>query len=188
MGGEILPARHQYDLAPQSSACLAELPYHGELIHARWSGEASWSPLAAVGPRDQCFPSTQPLTPRRAGAGHTRAARLRAVTHRIRCGLMLCIFLLAAPFTRADEAQNCHIGSYRLKDGSLVDIAPAADDTLRWRRFDGTTGVLHTATRGRWSSTYGWTGRPDGKTVSFSVAAPARSNLTAHRDVASRLR
>jgi len=62
---------------------------------------------------------------------------------------------------------NCHIGSYRLSDDSVVDIAASADDTLRWRRFDGTTGELKESTEGRWTSTSGWTSRKDGGSVSF---------------------
>lgn len=32
------------------------LPYHGTVIHARWSGEALWSPLAAAWPVGQHLP------------------------------------------------------------------------------------------------------------------------------------
>ena len=80
------------------------------------------------------------------------------------CGLSL---LLAAP-AFADAAKDCHIGSYRLTDGSTVDIAPSDGDTLRWRMWSGDTGQLHPQKDGTWTSTYGWTDRPDGKTVSFS--------------------
>jgi len=62
---------------------------------------------------------------------------------------------------------DCHIGAYRLSDGSAVDIAPSYGDTLRWRRFDGTTGALHKTVTGVWTSTSGWTDRGDGKSVSF---------------------
>jgi len=85
-----------------------------------------------------------------------------------RCGVALCIFILATSAARAAETSDCHIGSYRLKDGSLVDIAPSDNDRLRWRRFDGTTGALHRNATGDWNGTYGWTDRADGKTVSFS--------------------
>jgi hypothetical protein len=67
-----------------------------------------------------------------------------------------------------DTTKDCHIGSYRLSDGKTVDIAPSDEGTLRWRTFDGDTGQLHPQKDGTWMSTYGWTGRPDGKTVSFS--------------------
>jgi len=66
---------------------------------------------------------------------------------------------------RETQGSDCHSGSYRLSDGEVVDIAPADGATLRWRRFDGTTGSLTKAARGTWRSTYGWTGRPDGKSV-----------------------
>src|SRR5258708_35468585 len=68
----------------------------------------------------------------------------------------------------ADTTNNCHIGSYRLSDGKAIDIAPSDGDTLRWRMFTGETGQLHPQKTGTWSSTYGWTDRPDGKSVSFS--------------------
>ncbi|MBI3677167.1 MAG: DUF3830 family protein [Proteobacteria bacterium] len=49
IGAETFPARLQYDLAPNSCALLETLmPYRGKLIHARWSGEACWSPLVAT--------------------------------------------------------------------------------------------------------------------------------------------
>lgn len=39
------------DLAPHSCArLLSMLPYRGTLIHARWSGEALWSPLGDAWP------------------------------------------------------------------------------------------------------------------------------------------
>jgi uncharacterized protein len=70
-----------------------------------------------------------------------------------------------APMVRS--LPECHTGAYLLSDGSVVDISPSVEDTLRWRRFDGTTGALHKATTGVWTSTSGWTDRGDGKSVSF---------------------
>lgn len=81
------------------------------------------------------------------------------------------LIYVASPLTAgaaADTTKDCHIGSYRLSDGKTVDIAPSDGDTLRWRMFTGETGQLHPQKDGTWTSTYGWTGRPDGKTVSFS--------------------
>ncbi|MGN6147142.1 MAG: alpha/beta hydrolase family protein, partial [Rhizomicrobium sp.] len=80
------------------------------------------------------------------------------------CGLSL---LLAAP-AFADSTKDCRIGSYQLSSGQAVDIGPSDGDTLRWRLWDGETGQLHPQKDGAWTSTSGWTGRPDGKTVSFS--------------------
>jgi pimeloyl-ACP methyl ester carboxylesterase len=82
--------------------------------------------------------------------------------------LTLCASL-AASIVCAAETPDCHAGTYRLADGKLVDIAPNDDDTLRWVQFDGATGVLHkNAHGGTWNSTYGWTNRADGVTVSFA--------------------
>lgn len=92
-------------------------------------------------------------------------------------GLTLC-FLSAGwiPASSADKPEDggveaCHRGTYRFPDGEIVDIARSEGDTLRWRKFDGATGVLHRKTDGSWMSTLGWTDRPDGHIVSFSNCA-----------------
>ncbi|HTE40856.1 MAG TPA: alpha/beta hydrolase, partial [Steroidobacteraceae bacterium] len=78
----------------------------------------------------------------------------------------------------ADESVgNCRIGIYRLRDGGEIDIAPGADTHLRWRRKDGTSGELTEAANGLWSSTLGWTSRPDGIRVSFSECAKGEINF-----------
>ena len=79
------------------------------------------------------------------------------------CGISL---LFAVP-AMAGSTMNCNVGAYRLSDGTAVDIAPSEGDTLRWRMFTGETGQLHKQANGIWTSTYGSTNRPDGKTVSF---------------------
>jgi len=86
-------------------------------------------------------------------------------------GSLLGAALLITTLAHAEVPQNCRLGAYRLTDGSVVDIAPSEGPTYRWRRFDGTTGALQETKPDLWSSTYGWTGRPDGKTVSFDCAA-----------------
>ena len=83
----------------------------------------------------------------------------------------LCALFAAPSIVRAGDIADCHVGSYRLADGGLVDIAPSEDDMLRWRRFDGTTGALHRGANGVWKSTYGWTDRADGMVVSFSACS-----------------
>jgi pimeloyl-ACP methyl ester carboxylesterase len=90
------------------------------------------------------------------------------VRHLVRCSATLCVLLLATTLACASETEDCRIGSYRLNDGSVVDIAPSDKDALRWRRFDGTTGALRRDANGQWRSSYGWTGRADGKAVSFA--------------------
>jgi len=84
---------------------------------------------------------------------------------------LAAVTMLAAQAARADPTGDCHIGSYRLADGRAVDIAPSDGATLRWRLFTGETGQLRKRPDGTWDSTYGWTGRPDGKTVTFSDCA-----------------
>src|SRR6185437_13447201 len=68
----------------------------------------------------------------------------------------------------AAQTHDCHIGSYRLQGGGDVDIGLANGAHLRWRRKDGTTGELTETADGSWTSTLGWTGRADGKRVTFS--------------------
>jgi uncharacterized protein len=99
------------------------------------------------------------------------ADRRRAANFLARCSAALCILL--APFAFAAESQAC-LGTYRLSDGGIVDIGPSNGDTLRWRRFDGTTGALTKRSGGLWTSTLGWTERPDGKTVRMSECAAGR--------------
>jgi uncharacterized protein len=99
----------------------------------------------------------------------------------IRYGFALSAILLAATVVRADEARgaapsDCHVGTYRLADGGVVDIAPSDDGTLRWTSFDGTTGRLHRGAGGVWKSTRGRTDRADGITASF--VACARGQIT----------
>src|SRR5579862_1208223 len=87
---------------------------------------------------------------------------------------VLCVLWLTGSIAQAGPREDCHIGSYRLADGRLVDIAPSVGDTLRWRQFDGTTGALHKAANGLWTSTSGWTERPDGVSASFSACGSER--------------
>jgi hypothetical protein len=61
IGAESFSARLRHDLAPRSCECLtALLPYSGKAIHARWSGEALWSPLSGVLPADLILPRENP--------------------------------------------------------------------------------------------------------------------------------
>jgi len=99
----------------------------------------------------------------------------RYVVGRMHALLLLgvALFPFAAPGGQGiapakEGAGACHVGSYRLSDGSEVDIGNADDGKLRWRRKDGTTGALSRSPDGRWSSTLGWTDRADGVAVSFA--------------------
>jgi dienelactone hydrolase len=87
--------------------------------------------------------------------------------------LWLALVWLPLP-AHAGQAGECHVGAYRLDSADVVDIAPSEHDTLRWRKFDGTTGALHKHKADNWSSTLGWTDRSDGKTVSFADCASGK--------------
>jgi uncharacterized protein len=92
---------------------------------------------------------------------HRRAA---PQSLRMKQPCLLLAALAALPSTAiAGTAPDCHIGAYRLSDGGVIDLAPADGGALRYREFDGATGVLHPAAGGAWTSTLGWTDRPDGK-------------------------
>jgi hypothetical protein len=82
----------------------------------------------------------------------------------------LVVSAIAFPVSRCDAepaAPDCRVGSYRLADGTDIDIAPSDEHTLRWRKFDGTTGKLSARADGAWTSTRGWTDVGDGITVKF---------------------
>jgi uncharacterized protein len=89
------------------------------------------------------------------------------------------MFALAAESARAsdDLTGDCRIGTYHLQDGADVDIGATEGPHLRWRRPDGTTGVLTKESDGSWTSTLGWTQRPDGKRVSFSDCVSGEINF-----------
>jgi uncharacterized protein len=80
----------------------------------------------------------------------------------------LIIAWLTPRLDAAEVPTTCPVGVYRFADGRTVDIAPSDDNLLRWLMFTGERGQLRPEPNGGWSSTYGWTSRPDGKKVSFS--------------------
>ncbi|HVI04894.1 MAG TPA: alpha/beta hydrolase, partial [Sphingomicrobium sp.] len=89
---------------------------------------------------------------------------------KIKSSIVLAAAFLALGATRAEAAvPDCRIGTYHLADGSDVDVGPVDGQHLRWRRKDGTSGLLAHA-GDNWTSTLGWTGRADGKRVSFDCA------------------
>ena len=56
IGAARFSATLRRDLAPHSCECLVSLlPYRGIVMHARWSGEALWSPLAGAWPAGRCL-------------------------------------------------------------------------------------------------------------------------------------
>ena len=83
----------------------------------------------------------------------------------------VCIGAVIASESKTAGPSDCQIGAYRFSDGEIVDIARSEGDTFRWRKFDGTTGVLHKKDNGSWTSTLGWTDHSDGHTASFADCA-----------------
>jgi hypothetical protein len=84
-------------------------------------------------------------------------------------GILSVAYVGASTLGKSESATtgDCKVGAYRFPDGEIVDIAPSEGNTFRWRKFDGSTGVLHKKEDGSWKSTLGWTNRPDGHTASF---------------------
>lgn len=84
----------------------------------------------------------------------------------------LALAVSTAPATAAPESPSgaCQVGIYQLADGSKLDIGMSDGNTLRWREEDGTAGLLTPDGKQGWTSTLGWTERPDGKRVSFDCA------------------
>ena len=76
----------------------------------------------------------------------------------------LCV-ATAAGAADAPSAPSCHVGLFAFDDGSTVDVAPSADDLLRWRRPDGTSGAFSLSGAQAGVSQLGWTARPDGHVV-----------------------
>jgi uncharacterized protein len=96
---------------------------------------------------------------------HSLSSRL------IVCALSACISAAVVDKSESGTAGDCQIGAYHFSDGEIVDIARSEDDTFRWRKFDGTTGVLHKKEDGSWTSTLGWTDRSDGHKASLTRCA-----------------
>jgi len=99
--------------------------------------------------------------------------RIYSLSHRlIVCALSTVVIGSAIDDeSESGTADDCQIGAYRFSSGEIVDIAPSEGDTFRWRKVDGTTGVLHKKDDGSWTSTLGWTDRQDGHTASFTGCA-----------------
>ena len=68
IGAARFSATLRRDLAPHSCDRLVSLlPYRGTVVHARWSGEALWSPLAEAWPAGHCLaPESATCEPRAA--------------------------------------------------------------------------------------------------------------------------
>ena len=101
--------------------------------------------------------------------------RAMSSTNRLRCASTAILLALGGVVSvDAQESPSgsaaaapCEVGSYIMADGTSLDIAAGAPGQLRWRRQDGRTGALTPQRKGRWTSTLGWTDRPDGHHVTI---------------------
>ncbi|NIJ36365.1 hypothetical protein FHR22_001014 [Sphingopyxis panaciterrae] len=84
--------------------------------------------------------------------------------------LLSALIAIAAAMPAAAAGPDCAIGTYRLPDDGVIDVAAADAGALRWRSLDGSTGELR-RDGDHWTSTAGWTGRSDGLQVRFDCAA-----------------
>lgn len=103
------------------------------------------------------------------------------IRHVLSCAVIAGLALLAGATTRAGAEQAgrdpaCAVGYYRLPGGGGVDLGYAGTGELRWRRTDGTSGLLAPTGERGWSSTFGWTGRSDG--VQVDTQACAQGQIT----------
>jgi pimeloyl-ACP methyl ester carboxylesterase len=71
----------------------------------------------------------------------------------------------AKPVEPVERDLACAVGYYRLPGGTGLDLNYAGEGELRWRRTDGSSGLLTPSGQHAWTSTLGWTGRPDGVQV-----------------------
>jgi len=98
---------------------------------------------------------------------------------------MFGVVALSACSALARATTNCLVGAYALDDGQTLDIAPSEGATLRWTAFTGETGQLHPNNDSSWTSTLGWTGKPDGVTASFSPCS--RGEITYGKKIGKRI-
>lgn len=103
---------------------------------------------------------------------HLLAATV-ALMRRMPCMLAavsLVVLGMPAIASAGGPSGNCAVGIYQLDNGRKLDVGLSDGNHLRWREDDGTTGLLTRVGKAVWTSTLGWTQRPDGKRVSFDCA------------------
>ncbi|GAB3345544.1 alpha/beta hydrolase family protein [Lysobacter tyrosinilyticus] len=94
--------------------------------------------------------------------------------------LLLTLAFSAHAFA-AETGARCHTGAYRLDDGRFIDVTALNDpEQLRWRMLDGRSGRLTHNAEGQWSSTLGWTERPDGMRFAFGSCEQASIRVDGH--------
>ncbi len=125
-------ARLEQERAPQScNELLKLLPYRGHAIHARWSGDALWSPLAHVWRENLALPAENAIAEPRAGqvllyAGGTSEPEILMAYGTVRFGCKYGALAgnpVLSIFDRVDELAR--IGEDVLRLGTvplLIDI------------------------------------------------------------------
>jgi uncharacterized protein len=104
------------------------------------------------------------------------------VNFRVRAVIALASLGAALPQpTLAAAAEPCPVGVYRLDTDDVVDVAALDDGSLRWLTFSGERGGLQARQGGGWTSTYGWTSRPDSKSISFPACESNSIVFNGHR-------
>lgn len=81
---------------------------------------------------------------------------------------------------RPDPAMVCHVGVYRLDDGSWIDLVPNVTTGLRWRRLDGSSSRMVLNAEGHWISTLGSTPRVEGPQPQLGTCAEGRITFDGH--------
>lgn len=92
----------------------------------------------------------------------------------------------AEPAEPAERDLACAVGYYRLPGGAGLDLNYAGEGELRWRRTDGTSGLLTPIGKHAWTSTLGWTGRADG--VQVVTRACGQGEISVDGETARRVR
>jgi uncharacterized protein len=106
---------------------------------------------------------------------------IRDVLTRTITGL-LALLTTAASIAGTEPVKRdlaCAVGYYRLPGGAGVDVGYAGEDELRWRRTDGTSGLLTPSGEHAWTSTLGWTARADGVRVDTQACAQGEIRFAA---------
>ena len=83
--------------------------------------------------------------------------------------MVVLIWALSPNAIAGTQAVSCQPSYYKIGDTTGIDIAPVDDEHYRWRRIDGTVGLLALRPDGKWSSSLGWTGEDDGNIVDLSA-------------------
>lgn len=118
IGTERFTARLRQDLAPRSCECLmALLPYSGKVIHARWSGEALWSPLGAAMPADVILPQEYPRNEAQLGEILLYAGELSEPE-------LLIVYGISRFACRAGELQGNHVLTIEDRLDRLARLGP----------------------------------------------------------------